>query len=473
MERAAKTIRHPKRMWRIWSTLVSAIAASLGACGSPPPVVAPETDISNATGFENAVVVRLEEGPIDERSLDPSTLHQVDAVAAALRSSPQLQSALARVRVALFDAEQERVVANPVLDVVVRSASWGAPLDIEAGITERLGSLLTQRGRSDAADARLRSAAASAVTTALDVILQVRERYVDIQALERLKPLMEQRRTVLARVIDVARERLSAGEGTPNDVLTLESLAAELEVELADDELELRDARLALARLIGEPNADARWTVDPFTERIESRASEEETVAKALRRRPETWERKWEIAALESELGIAGLMSWEESNAGLSARNGVEAGAGPSLGVPLPFFDFGRVRRERVRARLSQAHHELSDTNRRVVEEVRRSLEALHAARSSLERVATRLLPLTEERRRKTEEIFVAGQVDVTALWLAEQDLQSANSKRVELEKRLALAHVRLERAVGGNGEIPPPILPNPISEESNEAQSP
>jgi outer membrane protein TolC len=81
---------------------------------------------------------------------------------------------------------------------------------------------------------------------------------------------------------------------------------------------------------------------------------------------------------------------------------------------------------------------------------VRRARAQLESATANLARVRDELIPLQRQRREDIEAIYLAGQTDVTALLLAEQDLQASQAKLVELEERAAVSLTRLERAVGG-----------------------
>lgn len=59
---------------------------------------------------------------------------------------------------------------------------------------------------------------------------------------------------------------------------------------------------------------------------------------------------------------------------------------------------------------------------------------------------------MQEQRRSLADAAFRAGQTDVTALFLAEQDLRAAQAKAVDLDRKTAIAGIRLQRAVGGPG---------------------
>ena len=118
--------------------------------------------------------------------------------------------------------------------------------------------------------------------------------------------------------------------------------------------------------------------------------------------------------------------------------------------MPVPLADRGGPRRARAAALTAEERHRLTEARRRVVEDVRTALLELGGARADRERVERELLPLERRRRDEVEEAYRAGQVDVTALLLAEQALRVAEARRIELEHELSSAQVRLQRAVGG-----------------------
>jgi outer membrane protein TolC len=94
--------------------------------------------------------------------------------------------------------------------------------------------------------------------------------------------------------------------------------------------------------------------------------------------------------------------------------------------------------------------HARTQVLRQIVEEVRIAFAGKAAAAANLERVRSELLPLQERRRTQAEAMFRAGQTDATPLLLAEQDLLAASTRRVELERDVAVQHAKLVRAVGG-----------------------
>jgi outer membrane protein TolC len=189
----------------------------VGSCANNRPHPDTETAIASATGIEQAVRIRTEGGPVDEPSegdSEVSSLTLATAVRQAVTTDPGLQAALARVRIALADADQARLLPNPVLNVVLRfDVSGGGKPQIEASLAQDIVNILRIPRQSSAADHRLRQASADAVTVALDVVAEVRERYAEAQALDRLMPVLNERHALVGKLLDAANARLRVGSG--------------------------------------------------------------------------------------------------------------------------------------------------------------------------------------------------------------------------------------------------------------------
>lgn len=398
------------------------------------------------------MTLRVEGEPLNAPWPESPRLSLADALGRSLHSSPELQASLARVRIALADAEQARLLPNPLLNVIFRVPEGGGTPNIEAGLSADLLSVLQRPRRSSAADERLRIAVAEAVSTSLSVAASLQERYAAVQALDELSPLLRERREVLAKLIALARSRLDFGEASKLDVTTLEAQGVELDLEMSERESERREERLALARLIGQPSDDANWTLEGWAVLPELLGEEAKWLDAGIQHRPEALARRWELAALGDEAALARSSVLQGSAVGLDAQRDGPWSLGPAATLPLPLFDTGEARRDKSEAAIVEARHNLVSVQRTIVEEVRRAYASYKAAKSNLQRVRTELIPLQRQRREQVEAIYLAGQADLTAVLLAEQDLQAAQAKLVELERRAAVLLVRLQRAVGGAG---------------------
>lgn len=457
------------RRSRTWSALLAILAFAAG-CSLHPRWPDPEDAAAKQTGVPQSIVIDVTGGQLDAPGSEHEVLTQAQAVRLALTTDPSLQAALARVRLAYAEAQQERLLPNPILTVLVKFPAAGGAPTVEPGIAADLLALLQKPGKVKAADHRLRAASADAVTAALDVLAKLQDQYVQVQALDALIPVLEERRRLIDRLLEIAQSRLRGGEGTRLDVTTLETQKVELEVEIAERTLERREARLALARLIGRPNDAAGWRLDPWTELAATSQEETTWVAAGLEHRPEISARMWELSALGVEFRLARWTIFDGTEVGAEAEGTAESGAddwavGPAIAVPIPIFDWGQAKQDAAAAKRLEAAHQLTLARRQVVEEVRRAYSAFRTALDTHRRVKDQLIPLLERRRSEAESQYRAGQSDVIPLVLADQDLQTGRAKLVDLEQKASASLVRLQRAVGGPGVVPdqPTTQPAPI----------
>lgn len=422
----------------------------LTGCATSRPDPAAEVAASTALGLAQAIEFRTDGDPVDESPVAGDALTLGDAVRRAATTDPGLQAALARVRIAMADADQARLLPNPVLNFVLR---WGpGSPQIEVSLAQDLIQAFKIPRQSSAADNRLRQAAADAVTVALDTVADVQERYVAVQTLESLVPVLVERRELLDKLVATARARLEAQEGTRSDLTTLEAQRVELDVDIAEARRQLQEERLRLARLIGEPSGLAAWRVDPWTAPALASTVEARWIDAGLQNRPEVQSVTWTLAALGDDAALARLLPWDGLGVGIDAQRDGDWTVGPSVSTPVPVFDMGQARRARVTAEQIEARHTLTLAKRKVVEEVRVAFQSLAASAANLKRVQSELIPLQQQRRQQAEDAYRAGQTDVTALFLAEQDLRAARAKAIEVEQQMSVALVRLQRAVGGPG---------------------
>src|SRR6185295_11164284 len=223
--------------------IVCAGALAAASCVGSPPSVAPERRAAAAASLEGELAFHEERLQVDDDEPLPERLTLEEAVRRSVTKSPDVQAALARTRRALAQADQARLLPNPIVDVAFRFVDGGGAPQIDVGLTAELVALLTRRQRAGAADARLEAAAHEVVMKALDVVAAVRVEFAEVQALVRRDELLAERLRFFDRLLTTARAKLDVGEGIRLDVLTLEAQRLELELER-----EGRDAELEVAR---------------------------------------------------------------------------------------------------------------------------------------------------------------------------------------------------------------------------------
>jgi outer membrane protein TolC len=410
-----------------------------------------ENRIAQAAGLGQAIEYRTSGGPDDVGEVSGDTLTMEQAVRWGLERSSKVQQALARTRVAMSEAEQVRLLPNPILSVVFRFPEGGGNPTIEAGLAAEVFSLLRRPGEMRAADLKLRSAGAESLVEALNVVLSVQEQFVAVQGLEAELSLLEQRRKELDGVLEREKSRKSAGESSGLDVLGFKLERAKVDADLMDRRSSLREAQLGLTRLIGMPSGHLQWRVVPWRAEEIDGGDESAWVESALEHRPEIQALRWELAALGEEADLASSPWREGTEAGVAAeRDGGKWSVGPSVSVPIPFLDWGQARQMGAEARLVEARHKLTQIRRQVIEEVRRAWGAVRDGQRTIALLQDELIPLLEQQQSRVQAMFMAGEVDQTRVLLAQQQLQEARIRKIEQERRLATAGAQLVWAAGG-----------------------
>jgi outer membrane protein TolC len=257
---------------------------------------------------------------------------------------------------------------------------------------------------------------------------------------------------------------VDVGEASRRELTAVEAERADLALDVASRRQELRLARLALARQMGEPSGAASWRLEPWSPPAPVPTDEARWIRAALASRPELAAIDWEIRARSDEQELAGGRAWDGSEVGVESEFDDGWSVGPGIALPLPLSDTGSRQAERATALTTEARHRRTAAERVVVEEVRGALATLQGAQSSLEGITSGLVPLQQRRLDELEQSWTLGQVDLVTVLMADESLRLALARRIELEREASAALYRLQRAVGG---------PHALRSVSNEVANP
>ncbi|HEX8915975.1 MAG TPA: TolC family protein [Humisphaera sp.] len=430
-----------------------ALPVLLAGCHATPPDV--PGDAAALTGVADGIAFR--ESPDAPSSAPPAAgeaLSVAAAVRLALANDPRVQASLAKVRAAEADANQARLLPNPILGIDFRFPVTGSGHTVfEPTLAADLVSLLQKPAQVSAADHRLRGSAATALVTVLDVMAEVQTAYASAWSADVEIDNAERRQQRLQQVRDLAEKRIAGGEGTRLDLLTVDAQLLQASLAVSDLRLTRVQQRLTLARLVGRPRSDADWRLSaPAPPGDQSAAPETEWIAAALAHRPEIQARVWELRALGDDLAVASLSPLAGGDVGAHAEHDGDWHLGPTLTTPLPIFDFGQAARARVTALRIAARHELVQQEWEVIQDVRLAHAAYAHAVTSLAAYQGQLLPLQRRQTEQARAAYQAGEADLATLLLAENELELTLSKIVELQEQAVVARVKLQRAAGGAG---------------------
>jgi len=445
----ACVIFSPRRLQTALLTLLF-----MGGClrGPDAPDVSGEASrlagIADAIHFESQLPTNAPDAP-------PATLTLPEASRLAVLRDPQVQVALAKLRVAQAAAKQSRSLPNPLLNLDVRFHEGGGDPVIEVALTQELMALLQRPNSIKAADASLRAAASDALSSVLDTLSAVQTSYANLQAIEEELEILRRRKEVVDQLVKLTEGRQKAGEGSRADVSMVQTHKVELDVDVEDLNSQAIDERLALTHLIGQPSGAAEWKIAPWQAPPDLSNAEQSWLIAAMQNRPELRAREWELTALGAE-GRGQSWAWlQGSDVGVHAERDSTWAVGPTVTVPLPIFDTGSAARDKLKAQEIGARHELTQMQRQVIEEVRRAYAGYRSSLSTLKLADGQLLPLAQQRYEQAQSAYKAGEIDLLRLLAAEEDLQDARKKLVDLHKRASLARIKLYRAAGGEGVSP------------------
>ena len=449
MLRSRTTDRYSKALHRISGLFLLGLV--MGCHARRPDVAAEATRL---IGLQNAITFRQDAeqnapGPDSDQVL---TIEH--AIRLTLANDPRIQASLARVRVAEADANQVRLLPNPIMTIDFRfPVAAGSNTAFEPTLAADLVSLLQKPAQISAADHRLRESAANALVTVLDVMAEVQEAYAAARSVE---VEIENARHRLQRIQwlrDLAQKRLDLGEGIRLDVLTLDSQFMQSTLDISDFGLQRVEQQLTLVRLIGQPRSDVYWKLFPWEPPPgNTLAAESRWIDAAMRNRPEICSRIWELKALGDDLAGAAIPPLQGGEVGVHAERDPDWRVGPVLTIPLPLFDFGQAARERLKALRSVARHELAQQQLDVIQGVRLAYASYLHSRETLTRAQEKLLPLQRRQLDQAQRAYQAGEVDLATLLLAQNETELTLSKILELQEKVTVARIKLQRAAGGAG---------------------
>ncbi len=422
----------------------------LAGCAASRPDVAAQA--ARLSGIDGAIVFREHAAPFDPPPPADRTLTPERAIRIALSRDPRIQAALAHVRVAEADANQARLLPNPILTIDIRYAIEPSNTAFEPSLTADLLSLLQKPSQISAADNRLREAASTALVTVLDVIDEVEEAFAAARSIGIEIENAQNRRQRLQKLRDMAQRRLELGDATKLDVLTIDSQLMAAELEVSDLSLQQNDERLTLNRLLGYARTDGQWELSPWRPPSEGLAAESDWVDAALANRPEISAKVWELRALGEEVKGAALPPLAGGEMGAHGEHDPEWRLGPVATVPLPIFDFGQAARAKIKAERIAARHDLAEAQLEVIQNVRSMYATYLHARRALFDARNRLLPLQQQLLESAQRAYQSGDTDLAIMLLAQNDYETTLSKIVSLEEQVTVARAKLERAVGGGG---------------------
>lgn len=383
----------------------------------------------------------------------------------ALRDSPDLAMAMARLRQAEAQARQARAGLFPSVDASLDTAhtrsalsgggtesdtshSLGLQTRYELDLWRRLASL------SDSAAANARASAFDRDAVALSLSAATATAWLDSSVLQARAELAAESLERARRILRLVSARHEAGAASALDVARQETLASAQERLAAELRQRGEETLTRLTVLTGQtPDTQTPRFPDPL--RLTPPTVHAGLPVELLTRRPDIARAEARLAAADANVAAAraAMLPRLSLSASLGAR--IAPGASPLYGLTgallAPIFDAGRLdaQRDEMQAAREALLAAYRATILDAVGEVERSMatragiEAQHAAQARELEAARRSLHLAEARYR-------AGAENLQTLLDAQRSLFAARDTGLQLHQARLQATVDLYKALGG-----------------------
>ena len=295
----------------------------------------------------------------------------------------------------------------------------------------------------------------------LDIILDVKESYLEIIRAVRIREVAEQSVKQLQEGVRVAKNFVKVGLRPKVDVLDAETRLGQSELALIRATNDIGVSKARLNTILREP-IDIAFEIEDILTTEPYERSYQATKEIALEHRPELLEAKKNVSIAEKEVTLAKSNYYPEI--GLSV-NYFRQGDDPTVngsdnvdrenwdivaGATWTFFEWGKTRyaTNQQRARLRQAKETLEQVKDTILLEVKSVYLTLQAAEKGIA-VAEKQVESAEENFRISQERYKEQVATSTEVLDAQTRLTEARANYVDALVIFGLARANLLRAMG------------------------
>jgi outer membrane protein, heavy metal efflux system len=387
----------------------------------------------------------------DAKKLLEKPLTADSAARVALLQNRGAKAAAEELGVAQAELAAVRRLPNPELHGALRFRRGTDP-DIDVMATLNVSALLFAISRGNAAEADVAAAKLEAVGVLIDLSFDARRAFVSYQA---ALELVELRQSVLAafEASAAAAERLrEAGNVTELNLASEQAEREQARLALADAQAEADAAREALNAVMGITATDAAWRAPSHLPDLpEAELSLDKLEADALHASLDIAAAKQRYAAAASHAGIANVSGWlPELKAGVSAERSGDWGVGPAVQLELPLFYQGQGEVGVTRARMKQAEHLYANAAVQTRSAARAARSRLDAARRGVMHAHDVVLPLRERVVQQTQLEYNGMLVGIFQLLEAKRQELAAAEQFLTLRRDYWLSRLEAEQLLAG-----------------------
>lgn len=421
--------------------LISVIAAALiltTSCVSTSPHAAfeeVETGLQERgietvhwyTGVEEDEKVEKEVRQLLEEELTADSAVQI-----TLLNNSRLQAVYSQLGVAQADLVQAGLLSNPVFSGSILFPVTGGNRELELGITQSFLDIFYIPLRKRVAESMLDETKLVVTASVMDFEYRARTAFYKTQAYSQRLEMFEQITLATELGYDLAERLHEAGNITELELHEHRDLYEQARMDLRLAERDYLRAREGLNRIMGLFGEDIDWTIPPRLPQIpDEEVSLEEIESRVIGE-------SLDLAIARQRIMTAGkLLGFRETTALVpvltaGAEAEYEAGdwrIGPTLALPIPFFDRGRARIARSRSELRMQQDDYKALAIEIRSKAREARENIEAARQISEHYQEVILPLRER-------ITGEAQLQYNAMQIGLFELLRARERQIEAGER-------------------------------------
>lgn len=439
------------RAWWVTSVMLTVFTAPAVAQVVVPRLLGAGLTIGQPSADPGAMPASALENPTGQVTLR-------DALALALRQSPELASFAWEIRARASAASQAGRPPNPVADLLFEDLGAGRAADangtVGAQATLQLSQLIELGGKRAArrtlAGLDRELAEWDFETARIDVLTRVTTAFLDVLVSQQTVALAERNRALFDQVDQTVRTRVEAGVVSPIEQTKAGVALAMTRIEMQRAQRSLAAARTALAALWGHSSAVFESVagdllspppLPPF-----------ETLVHHVAHNPEVARWVTEITRRDAARGLESARGVPDVTVTAGYRRLTEVDSNAFVigaSIPLPFVDRNRAGVQAAAQRVAQAREEERSVRARITTLLSAAYRDLAAAYDEAAALAGAVLPGARSAFAAVEEGYRLGRFGYLEVLDAQRTLVSAETQHL---RALADAHkavAQVERLIG------------------------
>lgn len=446
---------------RVPAFIVLALQLCLGGCShfDFQPGLTRANDATRALTQTDWQLARTDAQKLQRQELARQLLSQpigsAQAVQLMLANSPAFQALLAQYWIEAADAAQAGRIANPVFSL--ERVVTGSERELQRYLSVGLLDLLTWPQRGVLATQRIEQAQLKLASEVIDRVTRVRQAWVEAVAARQTLQYAQQVMDSAQASAELARRMEVAGNFNRLTRARQQAFLADAATRMASAQHDSLVRREELIRWLGLDDMQAselvlpdRLPAVPEQPLADAEVTQAAQQASGQRLDVQLARANYNAAALAQ--GLTAITSVTDIEYSVrrgriaDAANGSNAASrGDQIGVRLPLFDSGDLRRDAMNAQTLAAANQLESTLRQSVSSLRESHAAYQSAHELSRRYKEEILPWRQVMADENLLRYNAMQIGVFELLADARDQLAAVLASIQADRQFWLAEVALQ----------------------------